>query len=83
MNPMKQTRVPYPAHDLVNDLMTKTSPKGTKAMLLYEDLARERRREAEQDARDQRLVRQLNAGRGWERVSRWAARRAQRAAELT
>jgi hypothetical protein len=54
-------------------------PEGTKTMLLYENLARERMREAEQEAAEQRLGRRLNAGKRWERLSAWAARRAKRA----
>lgn len=57
-------------------------PEGTKTMLLYENLARERMREAEQDAAEQRLGRRLNSARRWERLSTWAARRARRAQEL-
>ena len=57
-------------------------PEGTKTMLLYENLARERMREAEQDAAEQRLVRRLNSARRWERLSAWAARRARRAQDL-
>jgi hypothetical protein len=51
-------------------------------MLIYENLARERMREAEQDAAEQRLVRRLNAAKRWERLSSWAARRAKRAQDL-
>jgi hypothetical protein len=58
------------------------APEGTKTMLLYENLARERMREAEQDAAEQRLVRRLNSARRWERLSAWAARRARRAQDL-
>jgi ribonucleotide reductase alpha subunit len=57
-------------------------PRETKTMLLYENLARERMREAEQDAATQRLVRRLNAAKRWERLAAWAARRAERAQEL-
>ena len=57
-------------------------PEGTNTMLLYENLARERMREAEQDAAEQRLVRRLNSARRWERLSAWAARRARRAQDL-
>jgi hypothetical protein len=81
MNTLMDFRL-YPAQDLVNDLTYDPHPKGTKGMLLFEDLARERRREAEQDACDQRLARQASAGRRWERVSAWAARRADRNREL-
>jgi hypothetical protein len=82
MKPMTHEQVPHLAPDHVDELMLIPSPKGTKAMLLYEDLARERRREAERVAGHERLVRQLIAVRRWERISKWAARRAQRAAEL-
>ena len=81
MNPLTQIEAPYPAHDLLDELMP-TSSKGTKAMLLYEDLARERMREAERVARNQRLVRRYSAGRRWQWLSAWAARRAQRAVDL-
>lgn len=69
----------------VNQPMNHTDlviPEGTKTMLLYENLARERMREAEQDAAEQRLVRRLNAAKRWERLSAWAARRAKRAQDL-
>lgn len=58
------------------------SPEGSNTMLIYENLARERMREAEQDAAEQRLVRRLNSARRWERLSAWAARRAKRAEDL-
>ena len=74
MNPQ---RVDQPTNHL--DLVV---PEGTKTMLLYENLARERMREAEQDAVEQRLVRRLNAAKRWERLSAWAARRAKRAQDL-
>ena len=57
-------------------------PEGTKTMLLYENLARERMREAEQEAAEQRLGRRLSSARRWERLSAWAARRAKRAQDL-
>jgi hypothetical protein len=46
-------------------------------MLLYEELARERRREAEETARRQRQVRQAVAGRRWTWLARYAERRAE------
>ena len=55
-------------------------PKGVNTMLLYEDLARSRMREAEQAAEKLRLVRRLTAAKRWNRVSQWAAKRAARAA---
>jgi hypothetical protein len=74
MNPQ---RVDQPTNH--RDLM---NPEGTRTMLLYENLARERMREAEQDAAEQRLVRRLNAAKRWERLSAWAGRRAKRANDL-
>jgi hypothetical protein len=74
MNPQ---RVDQPTNHL--DLVI---PEGTKTMLLYENLARERMRQAERDAAEQRLVRRLNAAKRWERLSAWAARRAKRAEDL-
>jgi hypothetical protein len=63
----------------VKDPMYTFKPQGTRQMLIYEHLARSRMREAEQVARAQRLVRQLNTARRWERVAKWAAKRASRA----
>jgi hypothetical protein len=57
-------------------------PEGTTEMLIHENLARERSREAEQVARARRLVRLASAARRWERVARWAGRRAARATDL-
>ncbi len=79
MIPAMTTPVPGPARELIDELVRTASPKGTKAMLLYEDLARERMREAERVARESHLVRHVRVARRWERVSAWAARRAQRA----
>lgn len=53
--------------------------KGDNVMLLQEALARSRMREAQQAARDHRQARQLTAGRNWQRLARWSARRAARA----
>ena len=83
MKTMTEHRVSHLAHDLLDELTITTDRKGTKAMLIYEDLARERMREAERVAQSARLVRRLNSVRRWERISAWAARRAQRAAELS
>jgi hypothetical protein len=79
MNPLVQTRIAGPADDLIDNLTF--NPKGIKAMLLFEDLARERRRDAERAARELRLVRGLSAVRRWERLSAWAARRARRVSD--
>jgi len=81
MNPLMEARKPGPADDLITTLMLTPSPKGTKAMLLYEDLARERMREAHRAARQFRMARGLSTVRRWQRVSAWAARRAARAAD--
>ena len=51
---------------------------GVSTMLLNEDLARIRMREAEQAASQQRLIRRLTAAKRWNRVSNWAAKRAAR-----
>jgi hypothetical protein len=80
MNPLMDVRMPHPVHDLLTDSIAPSS-KGTKEMLIYEDLARERRRDAERYAKQARLVSAVNAVRRWERISAWAARRAQRAAD--
>lgn len=79
MNPPNTTTwMPGMAPGQIEELVLTAGPKGTKAMLLYEDLARERMREAERVAREYRLVRHLSSARRWERVSAWAARRAKR-----
>ena len=65
-----------------NELMTDLRPSGSKSMLIYENLARERMREAEQAAEHARLVRRLSSAKRWQRLSAWAARRAKRANDL-
>jgi len=62
-----------------NDPTYTFKPEGPTDMLLQENLARSRMREAEQAARARRLVRHLSAARRWTRLSQWAARRADRA----
>lgn len=62
--------------------MTNLHPSGNTSMLIYESLARERMREAEQAANHARLVRRLSTAKRWERLSAWAARRAARASDL-
>jgi len=62
--------------------LTDLRPKGSKSMLIYENLARERMREAEQAANHARLVRRVSSARRWERLSAWAAKRAQRAHDM-
>lgn len=68
--------------DQLTNVVNNIRPEGSKTMLIYESLARERMREAEQAARHLRLVRRLNSARRWQRLSAWAARRAERANEL-
>ncbi|MBV8996930.1 MAG: hypothetical protein JO287_25245 [Pseudonocardiales bacterium] len=50
-------------------------------MLLYEVLARDRMRDDQRRARQALLVRRLVAARRWQRLARYADRRARRAAE--
>ncbi|SES35391.1 hypothetical protein [Actinokineospora terrae] len=64
---------------LLKDPMFDFKPEGSPQMLIYENLARSRRLEAEQAAHARRLVRRLSAAKRWQRVSQWAARRADRA----
>ena len=64
----------------INTVTSRPRPEGLNAMLLYEDLARARMREAEQAASRQRVVRRLSAVNRWRQVSRWASSRANRAA---
>lgn len=56
-----------------------TTIRGVRQMLFYEALARERIREAEEEARRWRIVRRLAARRRWARLARYAAERAERA----
>jgi hypothetical protein len=56
-----------------------TTIRGVRQMLFYEALARERIREAEEEARRSRIVRRLAARRRWARLARYAAERAERA----
>lgn len=66
------------AHEMVNG----PRPKGAKALLLFEDLARERMHEAERVAHERRLARRLSVVKRWNRVARWATRHADRADQL-
>ncbi|KAA2262821.1 hypothetical protein F0L68_11315 [Solihabitans fulvus] len=52
------------------------NPTRNIAMLMHEDLARTRMREAEHSAERQRLVHRISAARRWRRISGWAERRA-------
>lgn len=51
------------------------------AMLMHEALARDRMREDQRRAHQQRLARRLATARRWQRLARFADRRARRAAE--
>ncbi|WP_199442572.1 hypothetical protein [Umezawaea beigongshangensis] len=51
-------------------------PRGLNPMLLEENLARDRMRDAESFAEAQRLARRLVSARRWRRLSGWAAKRA-------
>ncbi|MGH3695481.1 MAG: hypothetical protein ACRDRX_16090 [Pseudonocardiaceae bacterium] len=51
------------------------------AMLMHEALARDRMRDDQRRARNERLARRLAAARRWQRLARYADRRARRAAE--
>jgi hypothetical protein len=64
------------------DVMTTNRPNWSESMQIYEGLARERMREAEQVANHARLVRRVSSARRWERLSAWAAKRAQRANDM-
>ncbi|MGW5055235.1 hypothetical protein [Actinokineospora sp. NPDC004072] len=64
---------------LINPKLDDYFPQESTQMLIYEHLARSRMREAEQAARKHRLVRGLLRTRRWERVSNWAAQRAENA----
>ena len=64
----------------MNTYIYTATPMGVDTMLLYEDLARSRMLEAEQAASTLRLVRRLTAAKRWNRVSSWAAKRADRIA---
>jgi hypothetical protein len=74
--------IAHTTNHFTNHNMNVVATEGSKTMLLYESLARERMREAEQDAAEQRLGRRLSSARRWERLSEWAARRARRAQDL-
>ncbi|WP_436494156.1 hypothetical protein [Actinokineospora sp. HUAS TT18] len=63
----------------LNDPMYTFKPEGPTQMLIYENLARSRTREAEQVAQAHRLVRRLHTAKRWEQVAKWATRRADRA----
>jgi hypothetical protein len=68
-------RTDRPAHDV----RTRADARGNAMLLMNEALARSRQQEAEESAREHRLARRLTAGRRWDRLAAYAARRAARA----
>lgn len=62
----------------LKDPMYTFKPEGPTQMLIYENLARSRTREAEQVAYTHRLARRMHTAKRWQRVSMWAAKRADR-----
>lgn len=56
--------------------MTKNNHLSGVPMLLQEELARERMRESQREAAQLRLARRLASARRWNRLARWASRRA-------
>lgn len=68
------------AAELTTNRMKVMTPIGSITMLsMYEALARERMRDAEQSAAARRLSARLNSERLWQRLARLAARREARA----
>ncbi|MCE3550734.1 hypothetical protein LWC33_04600 [Pseudonocardia sp. RS11V-5] len=61
------------------DVRPHVDAQGTAMLVMNEALARSRQQEAEEAAREHRLARQLTAGRRWDRLAAYAARRAARA----
>ena len=51
-------------------------PNGAVMLLMHEDLARSRMRESQRAAAQARLARRLTSARRWNRLARWANRRA-------
>lgn len=62
---------------LANPIQPTSTGLGGQSMWMYEDLVRSRLQETEQEARRQRMVRELTAGRFWSRLARFADRRAE------
>jgi hypothetical protein len=60
-----------------NPIEPTSTALGGQSMWMYEALVRSRLHETEQEARRQRMVRELTAGRFWRRVARFADRRAE------
>jgi hypothetical protein len=56
--------------------MLDRAPRGLNPMLLEENLARDRMRDAESFAEAQRLARRLVSARRWRRLAGWAEKRA-------
>lgn len=68
-------RTDRPAHGV----RPRVDARGTAMLVMNEALARSRQQDAEGAARDHRLARRLSAGRRWDRLAAYAARRAARA----
>lgn len=62
---------------LTNPIEPTATALGGQSMWMYEALVRSRLQETEQEARRQRMVRELTAGRFWSRLARYADRRAE------
>ena len=62
---------------LINPTEPTSTALGGQSMWMYEALVRSRLQETEQEARRQRMVRELTAGRFWRRLARFADRRAE------
>lgn len=70
------------AHRSDIDTVTAGEVRGSSELLLYENLAIARMREAHRVAAEQRLAHRLHTLRRWKWVARWAAKRADRAASV-
>jgi hypothetical protein len=62
---------------LTNPIEPTNTALGGQSMWMYEALVRSRLQETEQEARRQRMVRELTAGRFWSRLASFAGRRAE------
>ncbi len=69
--------------DMQQVRLTSTPGIEGNVMLLHEALARSRMQEAQRAAQDWALVREATAGRRWERLARFAERRAAAARALS
>lgn len=60
---------------------TDNASRSTQMLLMYEELARARMRDAQEEARDAARVRHLRAARRWQKRADTAGRRARQARE--